>query len=78
MTSSPCDAGVRDFRLAVASRALSSLPVALGEGAAAKLAASTSTRVVRERSCALELMLATLVLGLIVGWVVAGPRHGRW
>ena len=59
---------VRRLRLAVASRALGMLPSRINADAATALATRGAPRVVRERTCAFELLLAAVVVGVIIGW----------
>ena len=66
---------VSNLRLAVASRALGMLPTTMSMEAATALATCGTPRVVRERTCAVEAVLAALVVGLIIGWLLQ-KYHG--
>ena len=68
---------VRNFRLAVASRALGVLPQTISKEAAQALAASVRPQVIRERCCALELLLAAVVVGVLLGWMLEKVMRGR-
>tara|TARA_B100000683_G_scaffold200328_2_gene193603 strand:- start:410 stop:613 length:204 start_codon:yes stop_codon:yes gene_type:complete len=62
------------LRLAVATRAIGLLPRTLGVTEPATLCAPKPPRIIRERTCAFELLLAVGMVGVLVGWML---RHTR-
>lgn len=64
------DMDARVLRMAVASKALGILPSRVSMDTATALASRGQPRVVRERVCAIELVIAALVMGIALGYVM--------